>query len=203
MLQVCISIFVATSLCSASTPENLTREQKWSDEITTLIRDSVCSRELIPKWPDSEWLKRPLFTPNDAQTFFSSDTITVCVIYDYIFSWISISLYNGIYEKKITIEPMENDHNELAIGVRYDNVLKKLHLSDILPADPYDLTYLYIINWDLNIPEFILDRGNRVILDDYRRFFAYRIIRNSDNTFSVQGYPAELLNLINKSPNLS
>lgn len=118
---------------------------QWSDEIKKFLRYSICSRDLIPKWPDPEWLDQPLLTTDDAKTFFASDTITACVVYDYIYSWVSITLY-GIFEKRIGIRPMENENQEIAVSVRYDNDLKKPDFSDIFESEPFELTHYYIIN---------------------------------------------------------
>lgn len=198
ILRICLTILFAASFWSMSLAKTSDREQQWSDEITTFLRDSICSRDLISEWPDREWLEHPLFTDNDTKTFFSSDTITVYVEYDYMFSWVSIALYNGMYEKWITIEPMEKDHRQVVGSVHYDYDLKRPDFSDIFQAEPFELTYFYIINWDFNIPEFILDHSGFPIQDDHTRFLAFRIIRCPDNTFSVQNCPIDLSSLLSR-----
>lgn len=196
IFRLCLLILVANSFCCTSFAETTTREQQWSDELKTFLRDSICSRNLIPKWPDPEWLEHPLFTADDARTFFSSDTITVYIEYDYIFSWVSITLYNGMYEKWISISPTEHSNQKVAVSARYDYDITKPDFSDILQADVIDLSYYYVINWDFNIPEFILVRVNGRLLDYYTRYLAYRIIRHPDDTFSVQNGPADLSSIL-------
>ena len=187
--MVCLPIIVGAVLCSLITPNNSCREQQWIGKIEAVIRDSICSKPLITKWPDPEWIEGHLFDDSEAKIFFTSDTITICVAYDYVFSSASITLYNGEYEKQINIGALFQTEND----IENNHILHKPQFSDIKDYEPYFLLDYYLLNWDFDIPDFILDRGPGIILDDYVRYLVYRIIRHPDNTFSIQSYPIHTL----------